>query len=164
MVDPLNDPRWDAFVEDHPFGWICHLSRWKQVLENAFKHIRGHHLALLDDTNNAISAAFPLFEVRSWLMGNRLVSTPFATLCDPLISSREQMAALLESAIDLSRQLRCSRIEIRTLASSSLIVDNRLGSDCFHKHHYLPLDAEPEQLRISALSIHIKPLCLDLTK
>ena len=28
-IDPLKDPRWDTFVENHPFGWIVHLSGWK---------------------------------------------------------------------------------------------------------------------------------------
>jgi len=33
LIDPLQDKRWDAFVGHHPFGWICHLSGWKEVVE-----------------------------------------------------------------------------------------------------------------------------------
>ena len=32
-IDPLKDSRWDGFVAGHPFGWVCHLSGWKKVLE-----------------------------------------------------------------------------------------------------------------------------------
>ena len=147
LIDPAEDSRWDTFVEHHPFGWICHLSGWKQVLENTFKHIKGYYLTLLDDTNNTIQAALPIFEVKSWLTGNRLVSIPFATLCDPLISSNEEMGSLLEAAVDLSKKLGTAHIEIRTLGSSSFIQDDRLGSSCFYKHHYLLLDTKPEQLQ-----------------
>lgn len=148
-IDPLKDPRWDRFVENHPFGWICHSSGWKRVLEQTFKHIKGHHLALVDSRNGNIKAGLPLFEVCSWLTGRRLVSIPFATLSDPLISSPIEMKTLLDAAIDLSDQIGTSRIEIRTLYAHPLISDPRLAGDHFYKHHYLKLDKKPEELRRS---------------
>ena len=105
LIDPITDPRWDKFVENHPFGWICHLSGWKQVLEKSFKHMKGYYFALLDNSGN-IQAALPIFEVKSWLTGNRLVSIPFATLCDPLISKSEEMAILLEAVLEYSEELK----------------------------------------------------------
>jgi hypothetical protein len=149
LVDPANDSGWDKFVENHPLGWICHLSGWAQVLEKSFKHINGHYLALLDEGQNTIKSAMPLFEVRSWLTGKRLVSIPFATLCDPLISSSKDFEMLFESALDLAKRLGISHIQIKAYGSPSLIKDDRLGSTCFYKHHYLPLDSEPEQLKKS---------------
>jgi hypothetical protein len=147
IIDPVTDSRWDDFVENHPFGAICHLSGWKQVLEKSFKHMKGYYLALLND--DAIQAALPLYKVKSWLIGNRLVSIPYATVCDPLISSGNEMKVLFESALDLSKNLQASYIEIKTLASSSLIKDPRLGRSCFFKQHYILLDSEPEQLKKS---------------
>ena len=149
LVDPAEDSCWDSFVEHHPFGLICHLSGWKRVLEKTFGHIKGYYLALWDDANNDIRAALPVFEVRSWLTGNRLVSVPFASVCDPLISSSDEMRTLLESALDLSAKLGTSRIEIRTLSSSSFVQDHRFGVSCFYKHHYLLLDGEPEELEMT---------------
>jgi hypothetical protein len=146
-IDPVKDPRWDKFVENHPFGWICHLSGWKQVLEKSFPHMRGYYLALLDDRNNHIKAGMPVFEVRSWLTGKRLVSIPFATLCDPLISSSEEMQILFDEALNLSKKFRNTYIEIRSLSSSPLIRNNQFGESRFYKHHYLLLENEPEQLR-----------------
>jgi len=149
IIDPAQDPRWDKFVENHPFGWVVHLSGWKQVLEKSFKHMKGHYLALIDTTTDDIQAALPLFEVRSWLIGNRLISIPFATLCDPLISSGEQMDILFNSAVKLSRDLGISRIELRTFMSSPFIGNNSLTRDDYYKHHYIPLDKEPEELKKS---------------
>ena len=146
LIDPFNDSGWDEFVENHPLGWICHLSGWAQVLEKSFKHMKGHYLALLDEKQMAIRSAMPLFEVRSWLTGKRLVSIPFATLCDPLVSSSNDFEILFESALNLAKRLGISNIEIRAHESSPLIQDDRLGCTRFYKHHYLPLESEPEQL------------------
>jgi hypothetical protein len=101
----------------------------------------------LDGTNNQIQAGLPVFEVESWLTGKRLVSIPFATLCDPLISSSEEMRILFDSALNLSNKFGGSYIEIRTLSSPPLIEDHRLGNSRFYKHHYLLLENGPEQLK-----------------
>jgi hypothetical protein len=149
ITDQVKDRRWDEFVENHPFGWICHLSGWKQVLEKSFKHMRGHYLVIEDSPGGAIQAALPLFEVRSMLTGRRLVSVPFATLCDPLVSTSGEMDWLLAAAENLSKKLGSSYIEIRTLSSSPLVRNPKFGCSRFFKHHYLLLDREPETLKKS---------------
>lgn len=143
-IDPLHDERWDEFVENHPFGWLCHLSGWKKALEKSFKHIHGHYIVLLRD--GAIQAGLPLFEVRSWILGNRLVSIPFATLCDPLVSTQEDMDKLFRRALDLLQDLGISSIEIRTMLSETYVQDDRLHSSPFFKHHFIPLDRPLEVL------------------
>lgn len=145
-IDPQIDPRWDQFVENHPFGLICHLSGWKQVLEESFPHMKGHYMVMLNHDDKSIRAALPVFEIRSILTGNRLVSIPFATNCDPLISSNNDFRELLDSVINLSIQLKCPKIEIRTLASMPLIQDDRIGIVVHNKSHQLSLDATPEEL------------------
>ncbi|MBI4684860.1 MAG: GNAT family N-acetyltransferase [Nitrospirae bacterium] len=149
VIDPLRDARWDSFVESHAFGWICHLSSWKRILEESFPHMKGHYLALINERENTIKAALPVFEVRSWLTGNRLVSIPFATLCDPLISTSNEMEILLGAAVNLANELGTERIEVRALASSDLIQDSRLYRDSFYKHHFLLLDTNLEELKKS---------------
>jgi CelD/BcsL family acetyltransferase involved in cellulose biosynthesis len=160
-IDPLTDRRWDAFVESHPFGWICHLSGWEKVLVQSFGHMQGHCLALVDSMNDDIRAALPLFEVQSWLTGRRLVSIPFATLSDPLISEPHHGYKLLEAAAALAEELEVSRLEIRTLHSRQLIENSRFVVDPFYKHHYLALNAEPEELR---KSFHYKAVRYEINK
>lgn len=145
IVDPAKTVGWDTFVENHPYGWISHLSGWKEILEESFNHMKGYYLVLFQD--QAIRAALPLFEVKSWLTGKRLVSIPFATLGDPLVLSTDEMNKLLEAALDLSERVGSSYIEIRTLAASSWLNDERYGMLQKYCHHYLPLDQDIDQMK-----------------
>jgi len=147
IIEPAADTRWDEFVAAHPYGWICHLAGWKKVLEDTFPHMRGHYLALKDENTKAIRAALPVFEVKSWITGTRLVSIPYATLSDPLVSSAEDFETLFESVLALSKQVHASYIQIRSHNSQSLIQDSRIASTCVYKHHYLRLSDNPERLR-----------------
>jgi lipid II:glycine glycyltransferase (peptidoglycan interpeptide bridge formation enzyme) len=146
LIDPVEDPRWDQFVMDHPFGWICHLSGWKQVLEKSFKHMKGYYFALVDE-DNRITAGLPIYEVKSKLTGNRLVSIPFATLCDPLVSNQEDMDMLFQPILELFKNLKSKYIKIGTLFSHSLMHNNTFRIVDFYKHHYLSLDSSTERLK-----------------
>jgi len=139
FIDPASDPRWDRFVEAHPNGLICHLSGWKQVLEASFPHMKGYYPVLLDASGGQIVAGLPVFQVRSWLTGNRLVSIPFATLCDPLVTTKDEMAQLLRTALDLYRRSSSSYVEVRTLKASSLVEGCGLSKVSFFKNHCLNL-------------------------
>ena len=146
-IDPCSDPRWDVFVANHPLGWICHLSGWQRVLASAFHHVKGHYFALVDKETNAIEAGMPVYEVRSWLTGSRLVSIPFATLCDPLVASSEEFETLLEPVLALSREIGASYVRLVSHRAAPLMADRGLGRAEYFKHHSLDLDAGPEALR-----------------
>lgn len=146
LIDPSQDPRWDDFVRSHPYGLICHLSGWKEVLERAFSHIKGRFLVLLDPADGEIRAGLPVYLVSSLLTGIRLVSIPFATLCDPLASSRTDMELLLGAASKLAADVKAPRIEIRTLASAHLMGNSGYRKVDFYKHHFLTLDEPAERL------------------
>src|SRR5438552_243855 len=105
-LSPEEERQWDAFVTGHPLGCVYHLSAWKGVLEEAFPHIRGRFLALRDGLTGQIRAGLPLYTVTSWLLGNRIVSVPFASACDPLISTPEEFALLLP-AIQEGKAVAC---------------------------------------------------------
>lgn len=147
MIDPIEDRKWDTFVEDHPFGWVCHLSGWKKVLENNFKHMKGYYIAITE--NSSIKAALPVYQVNSWLTGKRLISIPFTGLCDPLVSNSDEMDVLLREVTNLFQNLKSSYLEIRTLKTSSFINNNDFGTQRWWKHHFILLDKNPEQLKKS---------------
>jgi hypothetical protein len=149
LIDPLEDPRWDRFVAKHPLGWITHLSGWKKVLETSFSHMKGYYLAIPDRHTGEILAGLPVFEVRSWLTGRRMVSVPFATLCDPLVSTSGEMKELIATATELSDRLKTAYLEIRTFASHPLMQEAGLGMRTLFKHHYLAINADPEDLKKS---------------
>src|SRR5579871_1117567 len=87
--------QWDAFVAGHPYGLIYHSSAWRSVLHAAFPHIRGNFLVLRNPEDGAIQAGMPVYAVKSWLLGNRVSSLPFASFCDPLIASSEQFQLMV---------------------------------------------------------------------
>lgn len=146
FIDPATDARWDGFVEKHPFGWLTHLSSWKKVVEESFDHMRGYYPALVDASNGEIRAALPVFEVKSWLTGMKMVSIPWATLSDPLVSCRGEFDLLIGEVDELSRKLGASHVELRTLHAASLIQDEGMSQQPHFKHHYLDLDRNMEAL------------------
>jgi len=145
LIDPCKDERWDRFVENHPFGWVCHLSGWKKVLENSFPHMKGYYLALIDG-NGEIQAGLPIYEVRSWLTGNRLVSIPFATLSDPLVSTSNELHLLLDAVKNLSDSLCIPNVEIRTKNSHEMMKHPDFSGQYYFKIHEIDLTQEINQL------------------
>jgi hypothetical protein len=137
-IDPCREPAWNEFIERHPFGLIYHLAEWKRLIENCFGHMKGHYFVL--NGGDGIKAALPVYEVKSWIFGNRLVSIPFATICDPLVSSRNEYEILFGAVKDLFRDLNASYIEIRALNSTGFINQSR-GSSSF-KCHFLNLETD----------------------
>ncbi|OGP65517.1 MAG: hypothetical protein A2169_08395, partial [Deltaproteobacteria bacterium RBG_13_47_9] len=146
VIDPEVDPRWDRFVREHSVGWIYHLSGWKRILESCFSHMKGYYLVRLDGPAGNIVSALPLYNVRSWLTGNRLVSIPFATISNPLIENTDDLSPLLEAALMLSEELRCSQVEIRCMHSYEDLLGEQFGEVSNFRHHYIPLAESPEKL------------------
>jgi hypothetical protein len=134
-----------CFCSPASTGWIYHLSSWKQALERAFSHIKGHFLVLRDDSGH-IAAGIPIYLVRSWLLGNRLVSIPYASICDPLISTEQHYKELLGGLKAFQKECRAGSIEIKTLKTTRLIADP-LCSSADYIHHYLPMDRPPQDLQ-----------------
>lgn len=144
-LSPDEEGEWDAFVTQHPLGLVYHLSSWKQVLETAFRHIRGRFLVLRDG-GGEIQAGLPVYSVTSWLLGNRTVSVPFATMCDPLISTKEELNLLWPAIKESAENHRSRRIEIRTRCISTDCLSGLLMASARYKHHYLPLSKSTDKL------------------
>ena len=136
---------WDAFVKRHPKGLVYHLSAWKQLLEIAFGHIHGQFLVLRNG-DGQIQAGLPLYAVKSWVLGNRLVSIPFATMCDPLISSKEEFDLLWPAIEDVSVKNKTRRIEIRIRRTNTECLPAPLAASTHYKHHYLTLEKSTDEL------------------
>jgi hypothetical protein len=144
-LSPDEQGEWDAFVTRHPLGLVYHLSSWQRVLESAFGHIRGRFLVLRDG-GGQIQAGLPVYVVASLLLGNRTVSVPFATMCDPLISTKEEFNLLWPAIEDASEKHRSRRIEIRTRHARSDCIPTLLTASGRYKHHYLPIDEPTDKL------------------
>lgn len=139
--------RWDRFARCHPLGTIYHLSSWGVVLRRSFPHIEGAILAIIDGDSDEIVGGLPVYAVKSWLLGNRIVCVPFATFCDPLISSGEDFDSLFEVIERFAAGIGAKYIQIRTYQTAALIGSADLTRSSPYKHHYLSLKPNPNEVR-----------------
>lgn len=136
---------WDTFVMRHPLGLVYHLSAWRSVLENAFDHIRGQVVVVKDD-DGEVRSGLPVYNVRSWLLKNRTVSVPFASFCDPLVSSGDDFMLLWKAVEERAREHRSHKVEIRTRRMDTNLLPTSLTAGTRYKHHYLPLNGSVDEL------------------
>lgn len=144
-ADQLRDRGWDEFTRDHPLGLICHTSDWQRFLESCFRHISGSCLVLAG-AQGEIRAGLPLYEVRSPVIGRRLVSVPFASLSDPLVSSPEEFRTLAGKALEIASSQKAVYLEIRTHRAGSLARDERFMTSSCYLTHYVRLEGRPDKL------------------
>jgi len=145
-LSPDRQAEWDAFVDSHPLGLVYHLSAWKRMLEEAFPHISGRFLTLRDNSTGKIAAGLPVYRVKSWLLGNRVVSIPFASFCNPLVSNDSQLEMLLPEVVDEYHRNGNDRLEIRMMPSTGQASHPPLSRMARYKHNFLPLITDPEEL------------------
>jgi hypothetical protein len=138
-------PEWDTFVLGHPLGSVYHTSEWKRVIEQAFGHIRGRFLVMRENESGRIHAGLPIYQVRSWLLGSRLVSVPFATVCNPLVTTLEQWGVLAPELEGERKRTRSNKLEIRAAASSGQLPAS-FQKKSLYRQHTLPLDADFDDL------------------
>lgn len=110
-LDPLLDPRWSGFVENHPRASIFHSTGW---LEAIFRTYRYTPVAVTTAAPGIpIDNALVACRVSGWLTGGQLVSLPFSDHCDPLTQEAEPCNRLLESLTGELSVKGVSGIEIR---------------------------------------------------
>src|SRR6202050_2304277 len=137
---------WDAFVARHPLGLVYHLSAWTRVLETAFPHIQGRFLVLRDGADGSIRAGLPVYTVKSWLLGRRVIGVPFASFCDPLVSSAAEFDLLLPHLEELQRKTKSRLLQVRLTRTAGQLADSRFSLSSGYKHHYLSLNTDCDSL------------------
>ena len=81
-LNPLQDLRWQRFVDRHPRASVFHTACWLQALRRTY----GYEPVVYTTTSprKELSNGIVFCLVRSWLSGGRLVSLPFSDHCEPL--------------------------------------------------------------------------------
>jgi len=110
-IDPLQDPRWDEFVESHPRASVFHTSRWLRALRLAYGYESSALCTVLP--GERLSGALVYCCVKSWLTGRRLVSLPFSDHCEPLVEDREALETLLAYLNNRLRDEHWDYLELR---------------------------------------------------
>lgn len=94
-------PRWDEFVQRSPEGTFFHLSGWREVMEQVFRH---RTLFLYAERDSRIIGVLPLAEVKSLVFGHSVVSLPFLVYGGCAVDDPTAVGPLHAHAIDFSRQ------------------------------------------------------------
>jgi hypothetical protein len=144
-LSQAQETEWDTFVLNHPLGSVYHTREWKSAIEQAFLHIRGRFLVLREGGSGPIQAGLPIYRVSSWLLGNHIASVPFATVCDPLVSTLEQWKVLVPELERESGQAKSKKLEIRAVLSDEQLPP-AFESKSLFRHHGLPLDRNFDDL------------------
>ena len=113
-LNPLQDPRWGAFVDRHPDSSVFHTPQWLEALRRTYGYepIVYTTSPPVSDLSNGI--VFCL--IHSWVSGNRLVSLPFSDHCEPLATSSE-IAELMDWLRISRHRKHWKYIELRPLRS-----------------------------------------------
>lgn len=103
--------RWDHFVRSCRQATFFHLSAWRTIIEDVFRHRTWY---LFAERAGDIIAVLPLAEVRSRLFGHSLVSLPFCAYGG--VAGDADAAPLLEDRAEvLAIELGVQHLEYRNL-------------------------------------------------
>jgi CelD/BcsL family acetyltransferase involved in cellulose biosynthesis len=127
-IDPLQDPRWRAFIDKRPDGSVFHGVEWLRALKSCY----GYEPCALSSSppGEPLTNGFVFCQVRSPLTGSRLVSIPFSDHCEPLVHDPEEFHQLLRVLIERVDRVRSKYLEIRPIDYApdypeSFVISNR---------------------------------------
>ncbi len=85
ITDNLEDEKILSFILSDDRSTIYHHPAWLKAIENSFGY-KGYYLLLLDK-NEKLQGLFPFVHIKNFFVGNKIISLPFSTYCDPLIDN-----------------------------------------------------------------------------
>jgi len=109
---------WDRYVLSQPIASGYHLATWRRVLEKALRH-RTVYL-MVKDEHEVIRGILPLVLLSSRLFGRFMVSLPCLNYGGVLADNQEALELLLEAAVNFSKAVGASHIELRHERSCNL--------------------------------------------
>jgi CelD/BcsL family acetyltransferase involved in cellulose biosynthesis len=142
-LDPLNDPRWETLVRNHPRASVFHTTNWLKALQTTY----GYDPVVVTTCPRqvALTNGLVFCRVKSWLTGRRLVSLPFSDHCEPLVGNAIELDELL---VNLRHQVDnggWNYIEIRP-TSSQPSSRTGLSRSVTYWLHRLSLSASTQEL------------------
>ena len=141
LVNPTDDPGWDALVTAHSRFSFFHGSAWAKTLQGAYGFKPVYFTASEADGRSSI---LPLMEVNSWLTGRRGIALPFTDDCEPLYSDAVAIRRLIQLAMAFGRTRGWKSVEWR---GGRELFGEAPASLSFYGHS---LDLEEEEDRMFA--------------
>lgn len=140
VIDPLADPRWQAFVSAAADAGIFHHRAWLELLHNQYGYEMSAVCMMAAD--GEIAAALPLAHVKSRLTGTRAVCVPFADVCGAAaLADHQDLVGPLLEAVRTRHDDDGIDVEIR-----APIAELGAEAGAFYQH-LLELEADPGAVR-----------------
>jgi len=141
FFSPLQDVRWDDFVNRHPRSSVFHTSQWLEALRRTY----GYQPIAVGTCgpDNQITNAYVFCVIKSWLTGHRWVSLPFSDHCEPLTDDPDCEDHILSTVENSLREQSLRYFETRPLDTvCSRVVPASLYEStrdyCFHRIDLTP--------------------------
>jgi FemAB-related protein (PEP-CTERM system-associated) len=128
---------WDRFVRSSPNGTVFHLSAWKRVVEEVFRHTP-HYLQAVE--GGEIRGVLPLFEIRGLLSGHVMISVPYGVYGGLCVADTAARMALLDHAHQLAVRRHIRYVELRHLYDPMPGLPAKSLYAAFAK----PIDSDPD--------------------
>ena len=119
-LDPLEDPRWAAFVAETPGSSVFQTCEWLHALQREYAY-EPIALCVTDRKTGALRSGLVLCRIETPFRQHRLVSLPFSDHCSLLATSSEDRALLLATLRDEQKSGRCRSVELRSRTPISRI-------------------------------------------
>lgn len=138
-----NESEWDEYVHRNAHTTFYHQSAWRRIIEQAYGL---HSVYLVARDRGSVVGILPLFLVRNPILGDGLISVPFApyggVCADGRSTARELVGAAKEIALD--RKVRY--LELRHFGEG--VAEHALGLPCRDQYVtlILDLDADPDRV------------------
>jgi CelD/BcsL family acetyltransferase involved in cellulose biosynthesis len=112
-LDPIQDRRWNQFVDAHPRGCLFHSSAWLEALSRTYGYKPVAYTT--SAAERSLKNGIVFCQVESWLTGRRLVSLPFSDHCEPLVDDGDDIHALAAILEEESKGGQWRYVEMRPL-------------------------------------------------
>jgi FemAB-related protein (PEP-CTERM system-associated) len=136
-LERVDEAAWDAYVHDSPASTFYHQIGWRNVVEKTYKH---KPVYLIAKEEGEIKGVLPLFMMRSWFFGKKLVSVPFAPYGGVCADNETAERALVEAAKRITKAQGVDYLELRTISETNT---SSLISKSLYVTSILELDPNP---------------------
>jgi serine/alanine adding enzyme len=147
LVDDSHAGRWDEFIRTQPDAAVYHRYAWRNIIHGVFRRETFYFAAVARaETGNSdppvILGVLPLVRLKSFVVGDLLLSLPYFTYGGVVASDPAIRDDLVRVACALARRLGVSHLELRH--SSNLYPHLPVRTDKVSM--VLELPGEPETL------------------
>jgi hypothetical protein len=142
QLDPIQDSRWAALVEQHPKASVFHTVAWLRALRQTY----GYEPVAFTTSppTGKLDNGIVFCRINSWLTGRRLVSLPFSDHCEPLCDSVEDANFLFRYLQSALAPQKWKYLQVRPIAGSLSETNNGTGFLPAARYFLHTLDLRPD--------------------